>query len=56
MSKRSSAPRAALGPVPDSAPLIYGEDAFAMVNRHHEEFKALRRKVMAEQQERREQS
>lgn len=35
------------GPV---QPLRHGEDAFAMVNRHHEEVKALYRKALAEQE------
>ena len=43
-------------PLPSALPAVqpvrHGEDAFAMVNRHHEEVKALYRKALGEQEER----
>ena len=39
-----------LPPAGPTQPLRHGEDAFAMVNRHHEEVKALYRKALAARQ------
>ena len=39
-------------PLPAVQPVRHGEDAFAMVNRHHEEVKALYRKALGQQEDR----
>lgn len=43
-------------PLPSALPAVqpvrHGEDAFAMVNRHHEEVKALYRKALGQQEDR----
>ena len=38
--------------LPARQPVRHGEDAFAMVNRHHEEVKALYRKALGQQEDR----
>ena len=38
-----------ISPAAPTPPLRHGEDAFAMVNRHHEEVKALYRQALARQ-------
>ena len=45
-TRPSDIPLPPAGPV---QPLRHGEDAFAMVNRHHEEVKALYRQALARQ-------